>query len=208
MTKQYRGKPAQEYRRKQEALPTGRPGESVKWKDIRTRRPAPGRLYLSLVLVVLLFVAASPAAAHSMAGGVDHPNGIDDLWPIHAALMVGGVGSFFAAAGIVRFGRKTRWWYKVHPPVALAGAALSIGAIAVAVLMVANSEKPHLQFFHGWLGTATIIVILATPSIMLLRMKIAQLGGSPLKIHRSAGYTAISLMAVNVLLGLSMMHVI
>ena len=160
------------------------------------------------LILLLLLLAVSPAAAHSMAGGGDHPGGIEDLWPVHAAMMVGGIGCFFAAAGIVRFGRKTRWWYRAHPPVALTGAALSIGAIAVAVLMVANSEQPHLQFFHGWLGTATIIVILATPSIMLLRMKIAQLGGSPLKIHRSAGYTAISLMAVNVLLGLSMMHVI
>ena len=78
-----------------------------------------------LIVIVLSITFMMPVSAHSATpGSVDHPNGIDDLWPYHAALMTGGIACFLGAAGIVQFGRKTRWWYKVHPAVALSGGIL------------------------------------------------------------------------------------
>ncbi len=195
-----------------------RPSRTRVVEQIREIKKAPGprtrRSHVSLVpalfgllsLVVLVF----PVAAHSMAGGVDHVNGIDDLWPVHATLMTAGISSMLVAVGIVHFGRgKNRWWFRVHPVIALAGAGLAIAAIGVAVTMVSNSLQPHLQYFHGWFGALTIVVIIVAPILMIFRKPIAKrMGRPPNLFHRAAGFTAAGLMAANILLGLSMMHVI
>ena len=143
-----------------------------------------------------------------MPGTVDYANGIDDLWPYHAALMAGGIACFLGAAGIVQFGRKTRWWYKVHPVVAISGGILSIAAISVAFIMVSNSEAPHLQYLHGWIGVSTVAIIIITPLFMLFRERISNRIKKFNVYHKMFGFAVIVLMFVNIINGLVMMHVI
>jgi uncharacterized integral membrane protein len=53
----------------------------------------------TVVVVLALLMILFPVSAHSMAGGVDYVNGIDDLWPIHATLMTAGIASMLMAMG-------------------------------------------------------------------------------------------------------------
>ena len=193
---------------KESKAPFPHPGKMTIGKESGNIRNGPILLPRLLVLMLSISVILFPVSARTMAGGVGNPYGIEGLWPVHAALMTGGIACFFIAMGVVRFGKKTRWWYRAHRSIALTGVALAIGALAVAFMMVANSGQPQFQYLHSWIGAITIAMIIATPVIMVFRMRIARRGWSPFRLHRWAGFTAVALMAVNILLGLSMMRLI
>ena len=74
--------------------------------------------------------------------------------------------------------------------------------------MVSNSEAPHLQYLHGWIGVSTVAIIIITPLIMLFRDRISTRIKKINGYHKIFGFAVIVLMFVNIINGLVMMHVI
>ncbi len=74
--------------------------------------------------------------------------------------------------------------------------------------MVSDSEAPHLQYLHGWIGISTVAIIIITPLIMLFRERISKRVKKLNVYHKIFGFAVIVLVFVNIINGLVMMHII
>lgn len=122
------------------------------------------------------------------------------LFPYHALLVLSGLLLFFAAMTCARYLKRKRWWLKAHRLLGIAGAAITLSGITVAVYMV--SASAGLQppgGLHAYIGIIVSFMVLFTPVLGFLQMK--KKDKRLRVIHRWSGRMTIALMTINAYLG-------
>ncbi len=126
--------------------------------------------------------------------------GYDILWKVHGILM----GSSLLAmttgifVSLLRKGKKNT--YKIHRKLGLIAAGSGLAGILTAFLMVQTSGGLHLSSPHSLLGITTVLLLLSTPLIMLLKKTRTKKPAR--RVHRFMGFTTLLLMVTTVLSGL------
>jgi hypothetical protein len=80
------------------------------------------------------------------------------LWPIHAGLMLVGVGLTGYAMSLVMRKKKPRGFLAVHRRFSLAGGIVLLLGLAVAVAMVSITTGIHLRVLHAILGVTAFVL--------------------------------------------------
>jgi hypothetical protein len=170
--------------------------------------------YVSIISLtaLMLLVLCSPVLAHTAAQmGVapdQYDQGIPVYWPYHASLMTAGFVLFLGGFVVMR-ARKTSNWYRSHLALQTAGGIAVIAGISISTFMVALSGAPQFRYSHDILGAGTILLIVFTLALGYLVYKTNPGRTSQIRTtHRWIGYTSIALVAVNIVLGISMMTMV
>jgi hypothetical protein len=100
-----------------------------------------------------------------LASGQGSERTVPLLWPIHASLMLLGVGLIGYAIALVMRKKKPRGFLRIHQRFALAGGIALLLGLAMAVVMVSLTTGLHLRVLHAFLGvgvfalTAIVLVL-------------------------------------------------
>ena len=129
------------------------------------------------------------------------------LLQAHAGLMLLTVFLLLNGALIARLLKKKPWWLKVHRSIAITGVILFLIAIIAIALQITLTERAHLRIPHSWVGLAAFIFILLTPTLGFLQFKIKNMAAKLRVFHRWSGRITISLMIINIVLGLFMIGI-
>lgn len=158
--------------------------------------------------VLLLGILCFPVIAHTAAEmGVlpdQYDLGIPVYWPYHAFLMSAGFLLLLSGFVVMHF-RRTSNRFKLHMILEAAGGTLAVAGIFVSITMVTLSGAPHLRYAHDILGAVTIILILFTLLVGYLMNRRLKGRAWIRSVHRWMGGISITLVAVNIVLGISMM---
>jgi len=151
-----------------------------------------------------LAIALLAASSSFIAASANEFEPVEDkiliLFPYHALLVLSGL--LFLIAGMVcaRYLKGKRWWLKAHKTLGIAGAALTLSGITVAIYMVSASaglEPPGGP--HGYLGIIISLIVLFTPVLGFVQLK--KRDKRLRLIHRWSGRMTIALMMINAYLG-------
>ena len=122
------------------------------------------------------------------------------LFPYHALLVLSGLLLLFAAMTCARYLKGKRWWLKAHRLLGIAGAAITLSGIAVAVYMVSISEGLQPPGgLHAYIGIIVSFMVLFTPVLGFFQLK--KKDKRLRVIHRWSGRMTIALMMINAYLG-------
>ncbi len=161
--------------------------------------------------VLVLTVACYPVNAHSAAqmgiAADQYDKGIPVYWPYHALLMSTGFILLLSGFVVMRF-HKTSHWYKSHRILQSAGGTLAIAGLFTSITMVTISGAPHLRYSHDLFGMVTIILILSTLLIGYAINRPSRTNNQIRTAHRWLGRTSIAFVAINIVLGVSMMTMV
>lgn len=127
------------------------------------------------------------------------------LYPVHAVLMSTAfvlllVGMFFP-----RYFKRKKWWLKMHRRIGIAGGAIGVAGVGIAVYMISQTTRMHLRVLHSYIGGITIILIIFTPFLghfMLKIRKVPSRAKQARAIHRWVGRITLLFMAATIVLGL------
>ena len=122
------------------------------------------------------------------------------LFPYHAFLVLSGL--LFLIAGMIcaRYLKGKRWWLKAHRLLGIAGAALTLSGITVAIYMVSASaglQPPGGP--HAYIGVIVSLMVLITPVLGFVQLK--KKDKRLRAVHRWSGRMTIALMMINAYLG-------
>jgi hypothetical protein len=111
--------------------------------------------------------------------------------------------TMFAAIFVPRTMKRTvKTWRATHIAMELSGALLGIAGAWVGVWMVSQTFGVHLRVPHAWLALATIVLLIATPILGQLFLKLKE-GKKQLRLaHHYCGRAALALMGLTIILGL------
>lgn len=161
--------------------------------------------------VLVLTVVCSPVNAHSAAqmgiAADQYDKGIPVYWPYHALLMSTGFILLLSGFVVMRF-HKTSHWFKSHKILQSAGGTLAIAGLFTSITMVTISGAPHLRYSHDLFGMVTIILIAGTLLIGYVMNRTSRAGNEIRIAHRWLGRTSIAFVAINIILGVSMMTMV
>jgi hypothetical protein len=129
------------------------------------------------------------------------------LLQTHASLMIITVCLLLTGAIIARFAKNKPWWLKAHRSIAITGVVLFLVALLAIALQITLTERAHLRVPHSWVGLFTFIFVLLTPTLGFLQFKLRNIAARLRGFHRWSGSITISLMIINVILGLLMIGV-
>jgi len=121
---------------------------------------------------------------------------------VHAGLMILTLFLLATGACIARFLKKKPWWLKAHRSLAVTGVILFLLAIAAIALQIILTERAHLRVPHSWVGLAGLALILLTPTLGFLQFKMRNAAARLKGLHRWSGRITISVMIINIVLGL------
>ncbi len=178
-------------------------GVFLRKRSVKYRRVLP-----SILVIGVASVICQPAAAHEAAGmGVaadQFAQGIPVYWPYHAALMTAGLVLLVSGFVVMRY-HKTRNWYRSHEFLQTAGGLSAVAGLVLAVTMVKISGIGHFGTVHGIVGSVTIALLVATLFIGFYIFRNRGVKPPIRKVHRWLGGISIGMVAVNIVLGISMM---
>ena len=160
-------------------------------KAIHTGRLRPAVALTSTAALLLL----SPASGAEVL-----TDKIMLLYPFHAFLVSSGLLLLSAGMICARYMKGRRWWLKAHKSLGLAGAALTLSGIMVAVYMVSASSgfaPPAVP--HAYIGIIVSLMVLFTPTMGFIQLKKKDIRLRA--IHRWSGRLTIALMIINAYLG-------
>jgi len=136
-----------------------------------------------------------------------YDKGIPVYWPYHALLMSTGFILLLSGFVVMRF-HKTSHWFKSHKILQSAGGTLAIAGLFTSISMVTVSGAPHFRYSHDLFGMVTILLIGSTLLIGYMLNKTSWSGAKTRTTHRWLGRTSIAFVAVNIVLGVSMMTMV
>ena len=169
------------------------------------------RTIIICLAVVLLTVVCFPVHAHSAAEmGVpadQYDKGIPVYWPYHALFMSTGFILLLSGFVVMRF-HKTPHWFKSHMILQSAGGVLAIAGLVTSITMVTISGAPHLRYTHDLFGMVTILLIVSTLLIGYAMNMTSRVKSEIRTAHRWLGRTSIVCVAINIVLGISMMTMV
>ena len=126
-----------------------------------------------------------------------------DLATAHAALMIAAWVLFTAGFLLARFVRKRRWWLKVHRSLGVAGALVVLSGFFAQVIDIALTGREHFTIVHAYVGAVAVGLAVLTPALGHLQFRLPAAAPRVRVFHRWSGRVTISLMLINILLGLS-----
>ncbi|MEW6334961.1 MAG: hypothetical protein AB1558_11895 [Thermodesulfobacteriota bacterium] len=125
------------------------------------------------------------------------------LFLLHALLMMAGFLTVFAALTVAMTQRRKKWWLKTHKALGLTGSSLILlGAITAIAAVSATPQAHHLRSPHTWLGAATVLAVIITPTLGLLQFRIPRKVETLRVAHRLSGRIVNLMAPVAILLGL------
>jgi len=177
-----------------------------RWSGSWEQKILLGILVAAIPMIVCGAALAQPAPPPD--GRVGHfDQGIPVYWPYHAILMSAGFVLLFSGFMVARF-HKTGNWYKTHRLLETTGAACIVSGLFVGVYMVALSGFPHLRNIHEVLGAVAGIVLIATLALGYSITRAGKSGKVVRKSHRWLGRTTLTLIAINIALGVFFLSMI
>jgi hypothetical protein len=129
---------------------------------------------------------------------------IPSFWMIHASFMILGFVLMFTGMIIARFYKDTKWWFKRHKKIAPLGSAIAIIGLIMGLIMVSMSSGEHFRVPHAFVGLLAIIYAIITPTLGLAQFKIKKNKAIIRATHRWSGRITITLMLINIILGISL----
>ena len=156
-----------------------------------------------------LAIALLAASSSLIAASANELEPVEDkiliLFPYHALLVLSGL--LFLIAGMIcaRYLKGKRWWLKAHRTLGIAGAALTLSGITVAIYMVSASaglQPPGGP--HAYLGIIVSLMVILTPVLGFIQLK--KRDKRLQTIHRWSGRMTIALMIINAYLGWMMIQ--
>lgn len=130
------------------------------------------------------------------------------LLQIHAGLMILTVCLLLTGALIARLLKKKPWWLRAHRSIAITGVVLFLIAVVSIAIQITITERAHLRIPHAWIGLAALVFVLLTPTLGFLQFKIRNMAAQLRVFHRWSGRITISLMIINVILGLFLIGIL
>ncbi len=128
---------------------------------------------------------------------------IAELWPYHASLAT--LGFLLLMWGMIVARKKEAGWLKRHRILGISGAVFAIAGAIAAAYMVSLASEDHFNVPHAYLGSLVIVLLLFTPALGLLQLKVAiNVRRKIRRFHLLFGRAALLLMALNMLLGMLM----
>lgn len=118
------------------------------------------------------------------------------------------VCGLLTGALIARFMKKKNWWLKAHRSIAITGVVLFLVALLAIALQITLTERAHLRVPHSWVGLTAFVFVLLTPTLGFLQFKVKNMTTKLRGLHRWSGRITISLMIINVVLGLLLIGVL
>lgn len=121
----------------------------------------------------------------------------------HAGLMC--IGFLFLLAGfiIVRFMKRKVWWLKIHRVCGISGASCAVLGFCAAFLDIALAGGQHLSIPHSYIGIVAVILVIAAPVLGFMQFRFREHMRAIKRLHIWSGRTALVLMLINIMLGLS-----
>lgn len=144
------------------------------------------------------------------AGKIDFITGesseieIPSLWIIHASLMFIGFLLMLIGMIIARFYKDTKWGFKTHKKIAMAGSALSVIGLIMGFIMVSFSYGQHFRVPHAYVGFTAVILAIITPTLGSAQFKVKKNKKKIRSAHRWSGRITITLMLLNIIFGISL----
>jgi len=127
------------------------------------------------------------------------------LYPVHAVLMATAFVLLFLGIFFPRYLKRKKWWLKMHRRIGIAGGTIGVAGVAMAVYMIFQTTRVHLQVLHSYVGLITIILIVFTPFLGHFMLKIRKAPGRAKRaraFHRWVGRVTLLFMAATIVLGL------
>jgi cytochrome b561 len=116
-----------------------------------------------------------------------------------AAFLFISVGVFTAA-----FRRQSPSWLKRHKYCGVTGLISGLAGFVAVLLAISLSHSEHFNSLHTWVGTAVVALLLLTPLMGQLMLNTGTQGPQFRPWHIWCGRTVLTLMAVNIALGIAM----
>ena len=165
-------------------------------------------LIVTIFIVLSSAILCSPVLAHSAAEMGIAPDqydmGIPVYWPYHAVLMSTGFVLFLSGFIVMRF-RKKPGKVKIHKLLQTAGGVSALSGLSVGIFMVALSGAPHIRYTHDMLGAGIVLLMIITLLLGYFINRATGFNPGVHKSHRWIGRTSITLAAINIILGVTMM---
>jgi hypothetical protein len=107
-----------------------------------------------------------------------------------------------AAVFVPRYLKRTlKTWRATHIAMELSGVILGVVGAGIGFWMVSQTTGNHLRVPHAWFALITIVLLVATPILGQLFLKLRK-GKKQLRLaHHYCGRTALALMAWTIVLG-------
>jgi hypothetical protein len=103
---------------------------------------------------------------------------------------------------IARSLKKKKWWLRVHRTFGVAGPALGVAGLGLAVSMVAVKSGIHLRIVHSWFGLFALLLILISPAFGQAFLKVKKEKKHFFRLaHRWVGRCALLIMLTTIVLG-------
>jgi hypothetical protein len=140
-------------------------------------------------------------------GGEPGPGDGDDdrvpvpLWAVHASLML---ATFILslATTLSLYQKSHRWWFRAHKVLGYATALAALLGLTVAVYMVSESGGGHLRVPHAYLGVLTLVMVLTSPILGQVFLKVRGGKRTVRSVHLWIGRINLALILVTILAGL------
>ncbi len=126
----------------------------------------------------------------------------DDLWPIHATIMVIGIILITVGFYIARTKKAQKWWLKRHHLLVIIGWLLMVIAFTIAWIMVGSVSAIHFRVLHGYAGITTISLFVIAITLGVIITKVKKQSLPTRKNHRWIARITILFALVTVLSGI------
>ena len=117
----------------------------------------------------------------------------------HVGFMGAGFLALFIGGVVARYGKRQRWWLKVHRGLAYGGVLMALAGFA---FMFIGKTDSHFRVPHAWLGAVVILLAVATPVLGNLLFILRERAAALRTLHRWSGRTTLILMGLNIISGL------
>jgi hypothetical protein len=127
------------------------------------------------------------------------------LYPVHGILMGTAFAGLFVGMFLPRYFKGKKWWLKSHRRIGIAGAVLGVIGVGIATFMIFKTTRIHLRVPHSYLGLATIVLMIYTPTLGYVMLRISNRPAVARRyraVHSLLGRATLILMAVTMVLWL------
>jgi hypothetical protein len=122
----------------------------------------------------------------------------------HAGLMVTGFLLMATGMFIARYAKARKWWFKAHRALALAGFVVMVLGFFAEALQLSLERNEHFTVPHAYVGLLVFFIALATILLGQMQMGAPQMRQTLRDLHVWSGRLTLFLMAVNIMIGLSL----
>jgi len=122
----------------------------------------------------------------------------------HAGMMMTGFILMATAMAMARYARARKWWFRAHRALALTGFVVMVLGFFAEALQLSLERNGHFTVPHAYVGLLVFFIALSTILLGQMQTGIAQVRSALRNLHVWSGRLILFLMAVNIMIGLSL----